>query len=699
MGQRMRRSMKTGRWRRAGALTALVLSLAVTTVAAAPAAAAPPPPEITIAVTAAYPDGAPAVAQTAITLTLNAPRAKQMRFSNDGGLTWSVFETYAATKAWDLAPGPDGPRTVTAQFVDNKGALHTAADDTLLDTVAPWTASAPESDDAYYNAPVALTFGDWGDAEPSSGVAAFQYRLPGEDWTTVLTPLAATIVWLDPAALADGEHEVQFRALDGAGNPETAAGGAEPRAVARRTDTTAPVTTEAHDDDSWHNAPFEVTLEAIDALAGVAGTWYSLDGGLDWAEGASVAVPVSPDHADDGLLEVLYYSADAAVPAGNAERPRSFTVRVDTAAPAATIDAGVVDLEVWQNRDVELAIRAADAQVSGPDGAPLPNSGVARVEHRVDGGEWTEGDTMTLAALSDHSADGVHVVEARAVDAAGNVGEAARAEVAIDTAAPTLRLPLGGWWRPGGPFAVAAADELAGVALLEYRLDGADWAAYEGPFTIAGEDGSAHLVEVRAVDAAGNETTVESVEVTLDGAAPVTTMSGAGAGWNTTPVTLLFTGVDELSGVGVTEYSLDGGATWTAGTSLELAASAVVTVLYRSADLVGNVEQARAATVKVDLVGPRTAGKAASVRVGVAVRLRYKGTDDVSGKLSGVRLVVKDGKNRIVKRFSLGTRSVDRWYSVKWTPAKKGTYRYFVYAKDEAGLKQSTTGSAKVVVR
>ena len=43
--------------------------------------------------------------------------------------------------------------------------------------------------------------------------------------------------------------------------------------------------------------------------------------------------------------------------------------------------------------------------------------------------------------------------------------------------------------------------------------------------------------------------------------------------------------------------------------------------------------------------------------------------------------------------------SVGVWYSVKWKPAKKRTYRYYVCAKNAAGLRQSKIGSAKVVVR
>ena len=43
-----------------------------------------------------------------------------MRFSNDG-TTFSAWQPYAASAAWTLAGGKDGPRTVYAQFVDGAG--------------------------------------------------------------------------------------------------------------------------------------------------------------------------------------------------------------------------------------------------------------------------------------------------------------------------------------------------------------------------------------------------------------------------------------------------------------------------------------------------------------------------------------------------------------------------------------------------
>jgi hypothetical protein len=67
------------------------------------------------------------------------------------------------------------------------------------------------------------------------------------------------------------------------------------------------------------------------------------------------------------------------------------------------------------------------------------------------------------------------------------------------------------------------------------------------------------------------------------------------------------------------------------------------------------------------------------------------------------RIVIKNAHGKVVKTWSksgmLSLRNSGVWYSYKWTPKVRGTFRYYVYAKDFAGNPQSKVGSAKVVVR
>ena len=117
--------------------------------------------------------------------------------------------------------------------------------------------------------------------------------------------------------------------------------------------------------------------------------------------------------------------------------------------------------------------------------------------------------------------------------------------------------------------------------------------------------------------------------------------------------------------------------------------SGVATVQYRSVDMAGNVEATHSVTVKVDKIGPKTYAMAMRGRKGMPMRLKYKATDNLSTKVNHVRVVVKNSKGKVVKSVKLGVRSTNKWYSTKWTPKAKGTYKYRVYAMDEAGLKQN----------
>jgi len=64
----------------------------------------------------------------------------QMRFSNNGGSTWSGWESYAATKAWTLLSG-DGDKSVSIQVRDAAGNVASGSDGITLDTAAPVVAS------------------------------------------------------------------------------------------------------------------------------------------------------------------------------------------------------------------------------------------------------------------------------------------------------------------------------------------------------------------------------------------------------------------------------------------------------------------------------------------------------------------------------------------------------------------------------
>ena len=85
------------------------------------------------------------------------------------------------------------------------------------------------------------------------------------------------------------------------------------------------------------------------------------------------------------------------------------------------------------------------------------------------------------------------------------------------------------------------------------------------------------------------------------------TTDNAPSGAQNHDVTVTLAATDNLSGVALTEYSLDGGANWTTGTAVTVLAASgdgTTTITYRSRDLAGNVELAKSTSVTIDTTAP-----------------------------------------------------------------------------------------------
>ncbi len=134
-----------------------------------------------------------------------------------------------------------------------------------------------------------------------------------------------------------------------------------------------------------------------------------------------------------GIAEgVRYFHVRAVDRAGNWGVTRTMAVRIDSTAPVTTDDA---DGKVHQSFTLHLA--ASDAR-----------SGVASTTYRIDGGPWRIGTTVSLRVANSSKRDnllpGVHTIEYRSTDAAGNVEETKSCEVALDWLRVTVTAPNGG---------------------------------------------------------------------------------------------------------------------------------------------------------------------------------------------------------------------------------------------------------------
>jgi hypothetical protein len=200
-----------------------------------------------------------------------------------------------------------------------------------------------------------------------------------------------------------------------------------------------------------------------------------------------------------------------------------------------------------------------------------------------------------------------------------------------------------------------------------------------------------------------------SFAVTTDLTPPTTQVSGAGSVWHRKPVTLHFRASDNPGGQGVayTEYSLDGGVTWTKGTSASIPAPADHSadgphrVLYRSADNVGNLERKRACTVNIDTRPPTPVAKWAGSAVrGTFTALRCYIADPRPGSpTASVTIRIRSARGVLVRKAVLGAVKVDssqRYVFKCWLP--KGTYRFTVAATDAAGNPGTTAAANTLVV-
>ena len=156
----------------------------------------------------------------------------------------------------------------------------------------------------------------------------------------------------------------------------------------------------------------------------------------------------------------------------------------------------------------------------------------------------------------------------------------------------------------------------AGIRNTTYRVDGGPWVNYTatGPFALAGE--GTHVVAWFSEDNAGNLEAIANATLRVDDTPPATTIAVGEPKYvaATTYVTsstllTLATADGGVTPVGIasTEVRIDAGA-WTAYASpFTLSGDGTYVVQFRSTDLLGNAESARAATFVVDDTPPVTA--------------------------------------------------------------------------------------------
>ncbi len=249
----------------------------------------------------------------------------------------------------------------------------------------------------------------------------------------------------------------------------------------------------------------------------------------------------------------------------------------------------------WTNAGATVTLTATDAR-----------SGVASTYYTLDGIQ------STYSAPFSVTVPGQHEVTFWSVDKVGNVEEPHSGWVNIDVTPPTVGADADAAWHNSEvAVTLSPADGGgSGVAATQYRVQGGTiWLTAAGntftvPAPASGTNDGEHFYEFRAVDGAGNPSSIGSCSVKIDATPAATTATGladALTGWTTTDRLVTLTATDGHSGAAVTKYTVDGVEKTYAGT-FTVAGAGRHAVTYWSVDNAGNVEAVHTGWVNIGSV-------------------------------------------------------------------------------------------------
>ena len=584
-----------------------------------------------------------------------APKTLAFQEASRGGLSptdqwvWDFGDGgQAVTRNATHAYAADGTYPVQLTVANDKGQISQVTKPVVVDSVDPVsnaTLNGTQGLLGWYrsNVSVALTATD-----DRAGVAGIRYRLDGGNWTTYAAPFPVT---------ADGEHTVQFHALDRNGNQEAV------RSVTFRIDRTLPhldlpVLDGTPGREGWHTSTVQVALSGGDNGSGLARIEYGVGG----APNATYAGPLA--FAEDGVFLLRYRAVDNA---GNVGPEANLTLKRDATVPWVTgEESGPLGGAGWYLGAANVTLTAGDLA-----------SGLRHLNASVDSGPWSEVNGTLVV-----EGHGVHTVNVTATDAAGNVLHAPTRTVSIDLVPPVSEhhfsgtLGANGWFVTEVNVTFTGNDSGSGIASFVYALDDAPAVNYTGPVRVA-QNGEHRLV-YHAVDAAGNAEVVHEVILFLDLNAPTTSLNVTGAaganGWWLGNVTATLE-AEDASNLASIFYRVNGGSETEFLGPFPIAGEGVHNVTYHGVSVGGLVEEDKSTLVRIDLTDP-------------TLTISLNGTQGAGGwYVTPVQagLVALDGASGIATSFASFDGASEATYTGPATFATTGLHTVSGRTLDKAG--------------
>ena len=538
---------------------------------------------------------------TLVSLTLTADSDVAWMSISDDNSNWYPYGAYSTSKTWIIAPG-DGTHSVYMKFKDNAGWESIAySDDIILDKTKP-TSEVDTFSSPYTNAgSISISFTA---SDATSGIddvhlwvkvsGAGSYSDAGA-WTS-----GSSYSFAD----GDGTYEFYTIATDVAGNVEAAPSTAD---AAITLDTLVPTGSVSINSGNAYitSTGVTLTLSASDATSGVATMRLSNDGS-SWSswEPYATSTPWTLT-TGDGAKTVYVQFKDKA---GNPSASYPDDITLDTVAPSGSITSPS-DVAIESSGSFTVSGSASDA-----------TSGVQKVDVSVDDGSYNAviSGTTSWSYSANGLTDGIHTFKIKVTDNAGWTYESPQISVTVDTVTPDTSASVtsgtsgsNGWYTSNAEVTIVPFDPTpsSGIASTSYSIDNSNWNSYTGPISLT-EEGTT-TIYYYSVDNAGNTQTTQQLTVKIDKTNPTLSKDLSGTmgtnNWYTTDVQVTLTGEDDVSGVALVEYNLNG-AGWTTYTvPFTISAEGTNSLQHRVTDNAGQQYVLEEQTIKIDNSEPEVA--------------------------------------------------------------------------------------------
>ncbi len=423
-----------------------------------------------------------------------------------------------------------GEHTVFVRAVDVAGNSFNESVNFILDTDPPdLEINSPMYGEIFGTETVNL---EW--SSSSEDIDHYEVELDGN---SKYTGMGQTITL---EGLTDGEHQVNIKAVDIAGNINN-------ESTNFIVDTENPEVEIVSIDEGQIFGDENITIswQGSDQTSGI--NYYEIRKDENYWEYVGMKTEITYSELSEGSHTVEVRTADGA--GNNATDMTSF--EVDKTSPEVEI-TNINDTQIFDTDEVTL-------KWSGDD----ETSGIDNYKIRLNGNEWVEPneERKTFENLS----DGVQLAELRAEDKVGNT-KITSVNFTVDTTSPTIQIIKPERDSLIGEHIVeldwTGQDSLSGINHYEIRLGEQNWkevpnlTSYE--FTDL-EDGD-WKVSVRAVDRAGNKV-IENITFEIDHTPPVIQITNPkeSATLEKKSVNVTWQGYDEATNIKHYEIRVDGG--------------------------------------------------------------------------------------------------------------------------------------------